>query len=200
MTKDKGYRLRAAALSVNCVGFFLGALGGLLLAGWFTGHKLLSLGEWMAGYALAFSMSGGLRVSFAGVLWDTARWPLFLWLLGYLAFGRWIIPAAFFLQGFLLAFGVAALTWSVNGGFLLAFLVFGLGNLVSLPASFLLGVQSWEQSRGLKGRRFANPAQLSGTYWKKSLLTLGAVMLGALVQYQFLPHLLEGLVPLLDQG
>lgn len=190
----------SAALTLSCVGFALGALGGVALAGWLSERGSLALQTWMSGYALTFSTAGGLRVSFWEALWDAARWPVFLWLLGYTSLGLWMVPVALGLRGFLLSFCVAGLAGSVRGGLTLAFLLFGLGNMVTLPVCFFLAVQSWEQASALRGRLFARPGGRSGGYWRKSLLALGAVILGALVEFWLLPPLLEGLAPLLNGG
>lgn len=200
MTKERRREGVSAALLLNCVGFFSGAVGGILLARWLSGQGIVSLQNWMAGYALAFTTQGGVRVPFGAVLWDMVRWPLFLWLLGYSAMGRWMLPAAFGMRGFLLAFGVAGLAWSVDRGLALALALFGLSNLVSLPVCFLLGVQSWERAVTIRDRLFAIPSGLNGKYWRKSALALGALLLGALMEYWFLPPLLEGLAPLLERG
>lgn len=188
------------ALALNSSVFALGALGGMLLAAWLSGRGVVSLQSWMDGYALSFTTEGGLRVPFGAILWDVARWPLFLWLLGYTGMGRWMIPTAFGLRGFLLAYGVAALAWGVNGGLLLALVLFGLGNLVSLPVCFLLGVQSWKRAVTIRGRLVALRGGQDRLYWEKSVLSLGVLLLGAVMEYWFLPPLLEGLAPLLERG
>lgn len=200
MTKEKRREGASVALALNGSGFVLGALGGMLLAAWLSGRGGVSLQDWMDGYALAFTTAGGLRVPFGAILWDMARWPLFLWLLGYTGMGRWMIPAALGLRGFLLAYGIAALAWSVSGGLILALVLFGLGSLVSLPVCFLLGVQSWERAVTIRGRLFALRGGQDGRYWRKSAVSLGALLLGALMEYWFLPPLLEGLAPLLERG
>lgn len=200
MTKEKRREGAPAALALNCFGFALGAFGGILLAGWLARRGEMSLQGWMEGYALAFTTAGGLRVSFGTIFWDMIRWPLLLWLLSCTAMGRWMIPAAMGLRGFLLAFGVAGLAWSVNGGLVLALVLFGLSNLISLPVCFLLSVQGWENAVTIRDRAFALPDRGDGRYWSRSALVLGVTLFGALTQFWFLPPLLEGLAPLLERG
>lgn len=200
MAKGKKRTGTDLALALNCAGFAIGALSGSLLANRLCAGGILSLQDWMEGYSLTFSAASGLRVPFWETLWNTARWPLFLWLLGYTSLGRWMVPVTFGLRGFFLALCVAGLAGSVKGGLTLAFLLFGLGELVSLPVCFLLGVQSWEQARSLRGRLLAGPGGQDGAYWRRTLLALAAVVFSALVEYWFLPPLLRGVAPLLEQG
>ena len=185
------------ALAVNTAAFGLGGLGGFFLAGWLSGRGVLSFSGWLESYALGLYTHGAATVSFWAVLWDAMRWPLFLALLGFTALGVWMVPTMFALRGFFLCFGAAALSGTGRGGLLLALVLWGLGNVIGLPAFFLLGVQSWEQARAQDGRLFAPPAALTGGALARTGLILGCVAGGAWIGRWLTPGVLNILAPLL---
>ena len=86
-------------------------------------------------------------------VWDTLRWPLLALLLGLTALGVLGLPILFGVRGFLLAFSIASFVRAFGGsGWLLACLVFGIGEILSLPVLFILGVQSFLSARALAAR------------------------------------------------
>ncbi len=183
------------ALALNCGAFALGALGGFGLAACLRASGALGGGQWLAGYALGFS--AGVEVSFWEVLWNTLRWLVFVWGLGFTAFGAWMIPVMFALRGFFLCFSVAGLCVSGEGGFLLALLLFGLTAVVTLPVFFFLGVRSWTQAAGQRGRLWVKPGEVSLDDWLKNALALGCAVCCAGAEYWLLPILLKMAAPLL---
>lgn len=195
-----GTRLRtssgAAALAVNTAAFAAGALGGFLLCWCLLRGGRLEGARMLEGYALALDAQVG-AVSFWDTLWDVGRWPLLVWILGSTALGRWMVPAVFFARGFFLSFAVAGLSAASQGGVLLAFCLFGLGALVSLPVLFLLGNQCWEMAGQIRGRLFATLSDYPRRYWRGSLIALGGLVLCALAEYWWLPMLLRRVTPLL---
>lgn len=189
MTKDK--TLGGRALALCCGAFALGAAGGFALAAWLGpgGEDPLS------GYALGFSV--GVRVPFWEVFWNALRWPLLVWALNFTALGVWLTPAMFVLRGFFLCFGVACLSGGAQGGLLLAFLLFGLDALVTLPIFFSLGVDSWRRAAGQRGRLWTSPREMPRDFWLKSALALTGVLGCAGAGYWLLPTLLKTAAPLL---
>lgn len=186
----------AAAPTINTAAFAAGALGGFLLCWWLLNGGYLAAERMLKGYALGLDAQAG-TVSFWEVLWDVGRWPLLVWLLGSTALGRWMVPLVFATRGFFLSFAVAGLSMAAQGGVLLAFCLFGLGALISLPVLFLLGSQSWSMAGQIRGRLFATLSDYPGEYWLRSLIALGGVLACALVEYWWLPVILRRLAPLL---
>lgn len=149
-TSADGSVLILAAVSA-C--FFLGGLAGCLLAGCVDGGGQESLGRLCGG--LPAGRTGG-RCRSAGP--------------GRAGVGDSALAAAgpsaglhgpgsagpallFAVRGFLLAFSIASFVRLFGGtGCLLALLVFGVGGAFSVPALFVLGVQSFMTARTLAGR------------------------------------------------
>lgn len=197
MTKEKRRAEIPMALAVNTVAFALGAVGGFCLAGWLSSRGWLSFDYWLESYAMGLSIQGMEGVSFWAVLWDALRWPLLVLLLGYTALGVWMIPMMFALRGLFLCFCVAALSEAGRGGFLLVLVLLGVGGLIKLPTFFLLGVHSWIQAAGQRGRLLALPADWGSRYLARSALILGCVAGCAWIECLTVPGILRGLAPLL---
>lgn len=190
MTKEKTTGNKALALC--CGAFALGAAVGFALSAW------LGTAGSLDGYALGFST--GVQVSFGEVFWNGLRWPLFVWILGFTALGVWITPIMFALRGFFLCFGVACLSGCAQGGLLLAFVLFGLDALVTLPVFFLLGVGSFKRSAGQRERLWTSPRQMPLPFWLKSALAFGCLLCCCGIEYWLFPILLKTIAPLLGAG
>lgn len=197
MTKEKGQGNVSTALAVNSLAFGLGALGGFYLAGHLGAWGRISFSQWMAGYQRGFALPGGVDVSFWEILWDTVRWPCFVWLLGFTSLGVWMIPVMFALRGFFLCFCVAVLSRAAQGGLLLAFLLFGLSALVTLPLLFYLGGHGWLQATARRGRLLVRPGEVSWEYWLRGCIALGCMVCCAGLEHWLVPILLRQLAPLL---
>lgn len=198
MNKDRGEKGPiSAALAVNMAAFAAGCLGGFLLAGWFAGQGRLSFAHWMESYTLGISLQGLEGISFWAVLWDCLRWPLFVWTLGFTALGIWMVPTMFALRGSFLCFSVAALAGAAPGGFLLALVLLGLGDLAGLCAFFLLGSRAWTQAREQRGRLLGvPPGQLRPYCLRGGGVLIGLLLFAGLKRWLF-PALLQGLLPIL---
>ena len=196
MTKEKKGRI-PLALAVNAAAFGVGCLGGFSLALWLSGRGSISLTGWLESYTVGLSIQGMMGVSFWAVLWDAIRWPLFVALLGFTVLGVWMTPVMFALRGFFLCFSVAALSGAGRGGFLLALALLGLGNVIELPAFFLLGTHSWTQARAQDRCLMALPTDFGGGYLVRTGLILGCVVGWAWIECWLMPSILRGLTPFL---
>ena len=149
-TSADGSVLILAAVSA-C--FFLGGLAGCLLAGCVDGGGQESLAAYVEGFLRAAQAGETSPPALAALVWETLRWPLLALLLGFTALGLLALPLLFAVRGFLLAFSIASFVRLFGGtGCLLALLVFGVGGAFSVPALFVLGVQSFMTARTLAGR------------------------------------------------
>lgn len=141
------------ALVIASACFLAGGLTGCLLAAQVGGAGETSLRAYLEAFLTA-AQGGAVDVpALWSQIWDTLRWPLAALLLGFTALGVLGLPVLFAARGFLLAFSIASFVRAFGGGgWLLACLVFGIGGTLSLPALFVLGVQSFLSARALAAR------------------------------------------------
>lgn len=194
--RERAIQVDSVAPVVNVVAFTVGACGGFLLCWWLLNRGYLNAERMLAGYSVAVDARIG-AVSLLESLWDVGRWPFLVWILGSTAMGRWMVPMVFAARGLFLSYAVAGLSVAAQGGVVLAFCLFGLGALISLPVLFFLGSQSLEMAGRIRGRLFATIGDYPKEYWLRSLLALGGIWACALVEYWCLPIILRRLAPLL---
>lgn len=187
-----------AALFLLCGCFLIGYLAAVLLLG--------RLGEAGAdGLLLCLSalLNGGVDASIPSrptLLWGILRWPLLLVLLRVTSAGVFAVPFLFCVRGFLLTFSVGLFASLLPGdGLLTAFILFGLSELLQLPAFFLLGTDSLlgaasqrqiEFGRQPREKRSLIDSVPFPRYGVCAVALLGA----ACLEYRVIPPLLSGLV------
>ncbi len=163
----------APALIVLAASFFLGAAAGCILASRVDGDALEGLGSYISAFLAASGAGEVTAPALLPLLWETLRWPLITAVLGFTALGLLGIPILFAVRGFLLSFAAASFVKVLGGtGGLLAFLLFGISGMVSVPALFVLGVQGFNASRCLAGRALGEGKSRS-PYGRKYFLRCG---------------------------
>ena len=192
------------ALIILSACFLAGGLTGCLLAAQVGGAGEASLNQYLEAFLLA-AQEGAVDVpALWAQIWDTLRWPLFALLLGFTALGVLGLPVLFALRGFLLAFSIASFVRLFGGtGCLLALLVFGVGGAFSVPALFVLGVQSFMTARTLAGRVWgeSKAAPLYGrAYWLRCGGCAAALCVCMLLDGFAVPALVSGLAGTLLAG
>ena len=194
----------AAPVLAAAVCFFLGGLAGCLLAGCVDGGGLEGLTDYLEGFLLAAQAGEAAAPAPAVLVWETVRWPLAALLLGFTALGLLAIPLLFAARGFLLAFSIACFVRLVGGaGCLLALVLFGVGGTFSVPALFVLGVQSLRAARVLAGRAWGDgkAAPLYGrAYWLRCGGCAAALCVCMLLEGLAVPALVSGLAAALAAG
>lgn len=183
-------------LLVLGVSFLLGTAAGCLWAGGAAGSSGETLCSYIEGY-LSAARLGDLTVpGIFTVLYDTFRWPVLAVLLGFTAAGVVGLPLLFAVRGFLLSFAVASFIRVLGGaGSILAFLLFGLTGLVSVPVLFVLGVQGFTACCALTSRLLGErPKSIRVVYGRLYFLRCGLCAAAALfcvfVEQTIVPSLL----------
>lgn len=145
--------------------FLFGSIAGCLLAGGVAEAESGTLAAYVEGYLTA-ARSGSLEVpGTLTVLWETARWPLLTFLLAFTALGMIGLPVLFAVRGFLLSFAVASFIRVLGGaGSILAFLLFGVNGLLTIPVLFVLGVQGISSCRVLASRLVGERRRTGAAY------------------------------------
>lgn len=185
-----------SALAVTSAFFFLGGLLGCILAARVGGGGSDSLILYLERFLSTAGEQTALAPPLLPLIWETVRWPLIVFVLGFTTLGLLFIPVVFSVRGFLLAFSIASFVRMFGGGGgLLAFLVFGISGCVALPVFFVLGVQGIMASRYL-ATRFLGETRRGSPYGKRYFLRCG-VCAGALCVCVFLESVV---VPALVAG
>ena len=140
-------------LIILSICFLAGGLTGCLVAAQVGGAGETSLNAYLQAFLQAAQSGAVDAPTLWSQVWDTLRWPLLALLLGLTALGVLGLPILFGVRGFLLAFSIASFVRAFGGsGWLLACLVFGIWEILSLPVLFILGVQSFLSARALAAR------------------------------------------------
>lgn len=176
--------------------FLAGGVAGCLVAAQVGGAGETSLNDYLNAFLRAAQAGRVDAPALWAQVWDTLRWPLLALLLGFTALGVLGLPALFAVRGFLLAFSISSFLRAFGGpGWLLAWLVFGLGGALCLPALFVLGVQSFLSARTMAAR--ARGEGKGTALWGRDCLIrcalcMGAVCVCVLLERTAVPALLSG--------
>ena len=185
------------ALAVVSAAFCLGALAGMLVASQVGGGGQDSLTAYLERYLAAAQSGAAAPPRVSSILWETLRWPVLTFLLGFTALGVVGIPLLFGVRGFLLSFAVASLVRLFGGaGCLLAMALFGISGALSVPALFVLGVQSFQAARQLAGRVWGDgklPMPYGKTYFVRCGGCAAALCVCILLDCFVVPALVSGL-------
>lgn len=154
--------------------------------------EMVSLGPFLQGFERVLAAGGG-EVSFLSLYLNLLRWPFLAWLLGWFGVGRYLLPGLFCARGFLLAFSACALARGGMGGAARG-LVLLCGALASTPPFFLLGAQSYGQTRGLKARASLMTRDIPRRFWVLTAVAAVALALCAGVGQRVILPLLRWLV------
>lgn len=142
--------------------FLASGAAGCLIAASAGSNCTTSLSEYLQNYLALFAEGETVMPSIWAIAWELGRWPLLVFLLGFTALGAIAIPAVFCVRGFLLAYAIASFVRVFgNSGLLMAFAVFGMAALVSVPVLFGLGAVMFPSSLrlavGVFGERPVGP-------------------------------------------
>lgn len=129
-------------LALLSICFLAGMVAGCFWANGIAGEGNEALSAYIDG-CLAGARVGELAVpDIFSVLIDILRWPVLTFLLAFTAAGIIGIPFLFLIRSFLLSFAVTSFVRVFGGtGIILAFALFGITGLFTVPVLFVLGTQ-----------------------------------------------------------
>jgi len=185
-----------SVLVILSICFFLGGLFGIILAANVAGDGSDSLSLYLTHF-VDVAGTGEIRIpALLSLLWEVFRWPLLTLLLGFTAIGVIGIPVLFAARGFFLAFSIATFVRVFGAaGDLLAFLLFGVTGLISLPVLFVLGTQGMGAAAGLAGgvvRGERAAPRYDSAYLLRVVCCMFALCVCVLIEYLAVPALLSG--------
>lgn len=183
------------ALAVTAAFFALGGLAGCFAA-LRTGAAGLEAVSSYLGRFLSAVQNGGREVPAWGeLLWRTLRWPLGAALLGFSGLGLFGIPLLCGLRGFFLAFSTMTFGCACGqSGLLLAALLLGVPGVLTVPAFFLLSVQSLLTARVMAGRTGGQGKRelpFDRAYFYRCGVCAVAILTGLLVERYLVPALIR---------
>ena len=190
----------ATALTLLSAFFALGGVLGCTLAFQIDSGGSAGLARYVERF-LTWAGTSGHTPSLLLAAWDTVRWPLLVFLLGFTTLGLLALPAVFAVRGFLLAFAIGSFVrlFGRTGG-TLAFLIFGIPECAAVPVLFILGTQSWLASRALASRVLGG-GKMALPYGKRYLLRCascaGVLCICVFLEYVVVPALTAGAAGLL---
>ena len=193
---------QAAALILLSGLFLVGGVIGCVAAGRIA-DPAGALLSYVRGYLELLSQDG-LSPRFWSILWETVRFPLAAFLLGFTALGVAGLPVLFAVRGFLLSYAICVFYRLLGpAGLVPGFVLFGLSALVWMPVLFQLGVQGLLGSYGLLRRAMGDgryPLRYDGGYLARCGMCAAALGLCAVVEYLAVPALLKGITGILLPG
>ena len=181
------------ALVVTASFFTLGGLMGCFLA-----FRMAQAGtDAMTAYLDSFlltAQAGGLDApTLPELLWRSFRWPLAAAALGFSAAGLFGIPVLSFLRGFFLAFSIASFAQTYGyAGLAVAFFLLGIPGSLSIPAFFLLSVQSFSSACSMIGRVGRREMSVQRGALLRCGVCVAATCVSLLLECYLVPALISG--------
>ena len=181
---------------ILCVIFFLGGV----FIGTFTARALDDAGTWalyhsISGYIYQIADGTYVPPNFFSVLWSTGRYHFLVLFLGFSLLGVLCLPVVSGLQGFYLSFSIAAFIRAFGmEGWPMAFSLFGLGALITVPSFLLLASQAFSSSlqlgkAGLGAGKLYFGSLYSKGYFMRALLCLAGILAAVLLELYLTPSL-----------
>lgn len=178
--------LTGLALLAAC--FLIGTLAGFAFS--CIGGESGQLREYLLRYLQSSGGGGVFDPSLLSVIWETVRWPLLVFALGFTALGAVGIPLALVVRAFLLSYAVTTFARMFGlGGMAASMAAFGVTSLLSVPVLFVIANSAFQCS--LSRLSAVMPPAVP---WHERLALLapcgGILALAAALQWTVMPSLL----------
>ena len=186
-------------LTILSTAFVLGGLVGCIFADRISGSSGGVLSEYLNGYFSAVRSGYSEKPEVLFLIWNVIRWPAIVMLFCLTPIGIIGIPLLFLIRGFLLSFSITSFYGAMGtDGLLIAFCVFGITEVISIPVLFSLGIECFQCS-GMVAGRLMGEHKKDGLFKRSTLLCFGiciiALFVCSLVEYHVVPAII---VPLTD--
>jgi len=137
-------------LALCLIFFACGILIGTISAGHLDAAEIIALQNSVSGYIAQIADGTYVPPTFWSVLWSLGKYPLLIVFLGFSLLGPFALPVLSGVRGFYLSFSVSAFTQAFGvEGWPVAFSLFGISALITIPCFFLLASQAFAASANL---------------------------------------------------
>lgn len=159
-----------------CFPFALGAGAGIIAANSLDAN-VTDLFQSQMAESIAHILSGTYEpTAFLSVFWQTGRYVIFAFLLGFSLIGVVALPILASVQGFYFSFSIALFVRIFgSAGFLTCVAFFGASALFIVPCFFLIGAQSFVAARSLFSALLHGQPLRLGEVFHKSFLLRGFI-------------------------
>jgi len=191
---DRSFFLRLVLLTLF---FSAGVVLGRVLSGRSPDGTSDELVQYLTSYLSLGQQAAPTAETFLSALLLYCRYPFLACLLGFASVGVLLLPAVSAAFGFFLSFSVCCFTAAFGRqGVLLAFCVFGIRCLITIPCYFIAAIPALENSYRLAVLSFGRGRHLGraqyGSGWWLRMGTIALILLaGALSELFLTPQLLQ---------
>lgn len=143
-----------SALAVTAAFFALGGLlGGFASVATAGSVSSVMISSYLEGFLAEAQGNGLLYPDLLQFLWLSLRWTIAAFVLGFSSLGVLGLPLLGGARGFLFSFSIGVFTQALGQrGLMVAFIMFGVSGLISIPVFLLVSTQSFLVSRYLVSR------------------------------------------------
>ena len=169
---------RVMTLSALCI---LGLFAGIFAAGHVSSQSTLQLQEYLSTYMhLENAVVGGTTFLRAFAVYF--RYVICIFLFSFTALGLYLIPLAFAIQGFSLAFAVASFFRCVAVSPIAVLSLFALRCLIVLPSTLYFGSVAMQAAAGKESR-------IHFGFWRRFGICICILLLGTVAEATVVPRL-----------
>ena len=187
----------APVLAALSLFFVLGVFLGQAVANDTDGRVSQELERYVSEFLLLDETDTGTSQAVFSTLILYFRYPVLALLVGFTAIGVVLLPGLTTAFGFFLSFAACCFTAAFGKeGTLLAFAVFGLRCVISIPCYFLVAVPAWKSAASLtgfyfrRGYRTTRPC-LMPTPWRSIMIVALVLFLGVCLDLYLAPWFLQ---------
>jgi len=184
-------------LALCLIFFACGILIGTISAGNLDAVEILALQNSVSGYIAQIADGTHMSPHFLSVLWSLGKYPLLVMFLGFSLLGALGLPVISGIRGFYLSFSISAFIQAFGvEGWPVAFSLFGISALITIPCFFLLASQAFLASadlgKALMGSGKIQAGTLYGShYLMRTILCFHGILAAVFIEIYVTPALVS---------